>query len=632
MLSKSDKDYLIELINSGENIPEDFKHKLFPVSQKEYEIVYAGKMRKEDVLANEDGAFPVPLQVEKMFNSENEKENDWKNMIVFGDNLQLLKTIYRNEDPIIKDKLKGKIKLIYIDPPFATSDEFKNSDGAKAYNDKKAGAEFIEFLRRRLIVAREILSDDGSIFIHLDHKMVHYIKIVMDEIFGKNNFRNEIIWHYPSGGDKTNYFQRKHDVILFYSKSSNYYFDKKAATIPYTEKQKKRFKQYDEEVENWFYWNVNPRGEKVKTYLKDGIIDYDVWNIGIDASKKKYPTQKPEQLLRKIIEATTSPNDIVLDFFAGSGRTAEVAEKLGRKWIICDIGKLSFFTSQRRMIKISESKSLYKKTTKYKKHSKSFISCTLGSYDLKNALDMEFSKYKEFVSGLFNIDLMENKIGGYSFDGKKNDDPVIIFDYNRYPNSNVDELFLDDVHNRIRNRIQGGRVYIVSPSLRVDYITDYEELDDIRYYFLKIPYNIIKEIHQTDFKKFRQPKSKSAVNALDDSIGFSFNRTPSVNSSLRFDDSKIRISIIDFKSEEPRSSKSIEEKQMNDFELLSAIFIDTKYNGRDFVMTDVFFFDDLTVEDNQLFLEINRNEVGDKIMLVYTDIFGNDFTECYDLK
>lgn len=632
MLSKAEKDYLIELISNGENIPEDFRQKLFPISQKEYEIVYAGKMRKEDLLANEDGSFPVPLQVEKVFNTDTNNENEWKNMIVFGDNLQLLKTIQKNEDKLIKDKVKGKVKLIYIDPPFATSDEFKNGDGAKAYSDKKAGAEFVEFLRRRLILAREILSEDGSIFIHLDQKMVHYVKVIMDEIFGKNNFRNEIIWFYPSGGDKTKYFQRKHDVILFYSKTSNYKFDSKAATIPYTEKQKQRFKEYDEDVENWFYWNVNPRGEKVKTYLKDGIIDYDVWNIGIDASKKKYPTQKPEQLLKKIIEATTAPNDIVLDFFAGSGRTAEVAEKLRRRWIICDIGKLSFFTSQRRMIKISESKSLFKKTAKYKKNAKPFVTCKLGSYDLKNALDMEFSKYKEFVSGLFNIDLIENKIGGYSFEGKKNDDPVIIFDYKKYPDSNIDELFLDDVHAKVRNRIKGGRVYIVSPSLRVDFITDYEELEDIRYYFLKIPYQIIKELHQTNFKRFRQPKSKSAVNALDDSIGFSFNRTPSVNSSLILGESKIKVSIIDFKSEEPRSTKSKEEKQMTDNELLSAIFVDSNYNGKDFVMTDVFFFDDLLVEDSKLAFELNRSDVGERIMLVYTDIFGNDFTECYDLK
>src|SRR5699024_4232553 len=112
-------------------------------------------------------------------------EDDWKNMIVFGDNLQLLKTIYEDKDPLIKDKVKGKVKLIYIDPPFATQDEFQNKEGAKAYNDKKQGAEFLEFIRRRLVLAREILADDGSIYVHLDQKMGHYVQAIMDEVFGK---------------------------------------------------------------------------------------------------------------------------------------------------------------------------------------------------------------------------------------------------------------------------------------------------------------------------------------------------------------------------------------------------------------------------------------------------------------
>lgn len=631
MLSKAEKDYIIDLLNKGESIPDDFKNKLFPINHKEYELAYEGKMRKEDILANDDGSFPVPLQIEKIFNgSEHPAYDDgWRNMIVFGDNLQFLKTIYKNEDPVIKDKIKGKVKLIYIDPPFATSDEFKNKEGAKAYNDKKLGAEFVEFIRRRLILAREILADDGAIFVHLDQKMGHYIKIVMDELFGKNNLRNEIIWFYPSGGDKTNYFQRKHDIILYYTKSSNYYFDINAALVPYTEKQKARFKEYDEEQRRWFYWNVNPRGEKVKTYLKDGIIDYDVWNIGIDASKNKYPTQKPEQLLKKIIETTTKKNDIVLDFFGGSGRTAEVAEKLGRKWITCDIGKLAFYTTQKRILTIADSKSLIKKTKKYKKKPHSFITCSLGSYDLKAALDMEFNKYKEFVSGLFNIDLKQHKIGGYVFDGKKDDNPVVIFNYNLHKDSNIDDIFIEDISRQIGNRISGGRVYIVSPSTRVDYITDYEEINGVRYYFLKIPYQIIKELHQSDFKKFRQPRSKMNVNSLDESIGFSFNRTPSVQSSICKDGENITIKIESFCSGEPITTKTSEERKMSGFELLSAVFIDKTYNGKEFIMSNVYFSDELTEDNGSLTITLNLKSVGEKIMVVYTDIYGNDFTECF---
>ena len=133
MLSKAEKEYIINLLDKGEAIPEDYKYKLFPINHKEYELVYAGKMRKEDLLANDDGSFPVPLQIEKIYNdNQSAINNRWKNMIVYGDNLQFLKTVYKNEDPVVKDSVKGKVKLIYIDPPFATTDEFSSTDGAKA--------------------------------------------------------------------------------------------------------------------------------------------------------------------------------------------------------------------------------------------------------------------------------------------------------------------------------------------------------------------------------------------------------------------------------------------------------------------------------------------------------------------
>lgn len=228
-LSKHDIDYIIQNLKDGNPfLPDDFKYKIFPATHKEYELAYAGKMRKEDILANEDGVFPVPLQVEKQFNGTEYKAFDdgWKNMIVFGDNLQFLKTIFENKDPLIKDKVKNKVKLIYIDPPFATSDEFQNKVGAKAYTDKKKGADFVEFLRRRLLVAKEILADDGSIYVHLDSKMSHYVKILMDEIFGKTYFKAGLTWEYQgSWVEPENNFPKRSQKILYYTKSSNFIFN-----------------------------------------------------------------------------------------------------------------------------------------------------------------------------------------------------------------------------------------------------------------------------------------------------------------------------------------------------------------------------------------------------------------------
>jgi site-specific DNA-methyltransferase (adenine-specific)/adenine-specific DNA-methyltransferase len=198
-LSIEEREFLMECLANGKTIPDDFREKLFPTTQKEYELRYAGKMRKEDLLADQDGTFAVPLQTEKIYNGTRKKfKDDWRNMIVFGDNLQFLKTILKNEDALIRGKVKGKVKLIYIDPPFGTDSDFEGDNGQKAYTDKAKDADFIEFIRRRLIVAREILAADGSIFVHLDIKKGHYIKLVLDEIFGENYFRNEICWYYPN--------------------------------------------------------------------------------------------------------------------------------------------------------------------------------------------------------------------------------------------------------------------------------------------------------------------------------------------------------------------------------------------------------------------------------------------------
>lgn len=249
-LNIEDKQYLINLIESGEQIPEDYKYLLFPNTQEEYELTYAGKMRKEDVLAGEDGTFPVPLQIERVFNGVEHPEfkDGWRNMIVFGDNLQFLKTINENKDPLIKDKVKGKVKLIYIDPPFATQDEFQNKEGAKAYSDKKKGAEFLEFIRRRLILAREILADDGAIYVHLDQKMGHYVKVILDEVFGKNNFRNEIIWCYKTSlRISKERFGKDHDIIYFYANNLHTILPDRS-DFPASESTLKRWAPYADET------------------------------------------------------------------------------------------------------------------------------------------------------------------------------------------------------------------------------------------------------------------------------------------------------------------------------------------------------------------------------------------------
>lgn len=630
-LTDIDRQYLIELIKEGERIPEDYKYLLFPNLQKEYELTYAGKMRKEDILAGEDGTFPVPLQVDRVFDSVEHPvyEDGWRNMIVFGDNLQFLKTINENKDPIIKNKVKGKVKLIYIDPPFATQDEFQNKEGAKAYNDKKKGAEFLEFLRRRLILAREILADDGVIYVHVDQKMGHLINVILDEVFGKNFYVNEIIWSYKSGGVSNKYFAKKHDNIYFYRKMQDYTFNvlkEKSFNRDYKPYRFKNVEEYQDKYGLW-YTLVNMR---------------DVWSIDMvgrtSSERTNYPTQKPEELLERIIKSSTNEGDIVMDFFGGSGTTMAAAEKLGRRWITCDLGKLSYLTMQKRILQIQDSKSFEDETKKYNKKAKSFITCKLGMYDLATTLNLEWDMYKHFVSQLFEFDQNEFKSSGIIFDGEKRGFPVKIFNYIEHKESGVNNSYISELHRNIKEK-RYSRVYIVSPATRVDFIADYEEIDDTRYYFLKVPYEMIEELHKTPFTKSRQPRSKNDINNIEEMRGFQFIYTPEVECELEIIEKEAILRVSKFTSDSLNGSAS------DNFSTLSSIFVNYDYNGKEFLLDDVRFWNEIESnkkddKDTKInYKEKNKDKdiidiewrlplklLGSNTVFIFTDIYGNDVT------
>lgn len=643
-LSEVEKRYLVNLIESGEQIPEDYKYLLFPNLQEEYELTYAGKMRREDILAGEDGTLPVPLQLERVFNGKEHPafEDGWKNMIVFGDNLQFLKTINENKDPLIKDKVKGKVKLIYIDPPFATQDEFQNKEGAKAYSDKKKGSEFLEFIRRRLILAREILADDGSIYVHIDQKMGHYIRQILDEVFGKNNFRNEIVWSYFGFKRATaKKFPQKHDLIYSYTKTNVYTWN--VQYKPHSAEYLKRFKK--DKNGRLFRDDVNPtKGGTRVIYLDEveGDIVDSVWNDvppvnPVAKERCDYPTQKPEELLARIIKASTNEGDLIMDFFGGSGTSMAVAEKLGRRWITCDLGKLSYLTMQKRLLLINEGKDLLDKNTKAKKYNKparSFITCKLGMYDLGTTLNLEWNKYKHFVSQLFEYDTKEVKTSGIQFDGEKRGFPVKVFNYIKHKDSAVDYNYISELHKSIKSK-RYSRVYIVAPATRVDFIADYEELDDTRYYFLKVPYEMIEELHKTPFTKSRQPRSKDDVNDIEEMKGFQFIYTPEVECVFKNGKKDTILSVTKFVSDPLNGCET------DNFSTLSSIFVNYDYNGKEFLMDDVRFWSEIESDkkenkdtkvnyDNEKPVSIEwripTKLLGDKTVFIFTDIYGNDVT------
>lgn len=277
-------------------------------------------------------------------------------------------------------KEKGiQVDLVYIDPPFASGADYAKKvyirrnpkvaeaiaqaeqeldvDELKAFEEKMYGdvwdkEKYLNWMYENLMAIKSVMSETASIYVHLDWHVGHYVKILLDEIFGEMNMINEIIWWYPSGSDPSGCFNRKHDTLFWYCKNrDSYIFNFDSVSIPYTEEQKRRFKETDEQGRR-FYWNINPRGERVKTYMKSGVGEYDVWNIGIDATLNKqlsYATSKPPKLLDRIIKASSNEGMVVADFFGGSGVTAAVANKLGRRFIHCDIGLNSIQTTRDRL-------------------------------------------------------------------------------------------------------------------------------------------------------------------------------------------------------------------------------------------------------------------------------------------
>jgi len=234
-LTESEKGELIRLLSTGQPLPEQWRYRLFPSGHraqetgKEYRLVYDGKLKREEVLAQTPAA---PWQLVREFCAKRPHADGWRNLLVWGDNLLALRELLSDQQGPNHFGTRGKIKLIYIDPPFATRQDFMK-DKEKAYRDKVLGAQFIEFLRRRLILLRELLADDGSIYVHLDTKKSHYLKAVLDEVFGEENFQNDIVWKRQSA--KSGAFEglgqygRIHETLLYYTKGERWIWNQQYA-------------------------------------------------------------------------------------------------------------------------------------------------------------------------------------------------------------------------------------------------------------------------------------------------------------------------------------------------------------------------------------------------------------------
>lgn len=269
------------------------------------------------------------------------------NLLALGDNRDFMRFLLKEKN------MEGKFQLIYIDPPFFSRADYAaeikiSQDKLKlpamkqrAYYDtwENGMEEYLAMLASRLLLMRELLAEDGGIWVHLDWHAVHYVKVIMDEIFGEKNFINEIIWNYKSGGAGKRRFARKHDTLLYYGKTKSYFF------APGTEK------SYNRGNRPYLFKGVKEYKDDAGWYTM--VNKKDVWRIDMvgrtSGERTGYATQKPELLLEQILESCTREGDLCGDFFSGSGTLAAAAEKMGRRWICCDIGLLAVAGSKRRL-------------------------------------------------------------------------------------------------------------------------------------------------------------------------------------------------------------------------------------------------------------------------------------------
>jgi len=275
-----------------------------------------------------------------------------KNLLICGDNLTVLDDLKKQD---------VKIDLIYLDPPFFSNRHYEVVWGDEAevrsFKDRWAGGihVYIEWMKERIIKMYDVLKDTGSFYLHCDWHAGHYLKAMLDEIFGYHNFRNEIIWCYRRYTASSNRFQRTHDNILFYTKTKDAIFNQEL--ISYGEKSGKKDSHYkQDENGRWFRWQKRKGQEPYKIYLSKGVRLGDWWEIPfINASAKErlgYPTQKPENLLERIIRASSNKNDLILDPFCGCGTAMAVAHGLGRKWIGIDISPTAISLIEKRLEKL----------------------------------------------------------------------------------------------------------------------------------------------------------------------------------------------------------------------------------------------------------------------------------------
>jgi len=385
-MNDNDKNHIIDLIKAGEKLPKEYIYKLFGDEEdvflfwngrKEevtnialpfHSIEHIDEPRKEAIKAGETGS---------LFDFRGRQLQGWTNKLIWGDNKLILSSLANG--PMREEiEKEGGLKLIYIDPPFAVGADFGfnieiGGETAEkkqsiieeiAYRDTwgKGISSYLSMMYERLKLMHNLLANNGSIYLHCDWRVVNHLRLLLDDIFGADMFRNSIAWNYSGWNKKLNSgYEKRYDSILFYGKCEkqifNSFFEQWESKEEYVKRRKQKL-LIEEGTNREYVLSDGGNGTRIKRYLDEaiaeGVVVDDVWALDkLNNSAKEnvdYPTQKPEALLERIIKASSNEGDLIADFFCGSGTTAAVAEKLGRKWITTDLGRFSVHTARKRLI------------------------------------------------------------------------------------------------------------------------------------------------------------------------------------------------------------------------------------------------------------------------------------------
>ena len=514
-----------------------------------------------------------PAQEKEIYGDKNSKDF---NKLFWGDNLQVLAHLLK--------EYRDKIDLIYIDPPFDSKAEYvkrvqirgEKVEGEqhslleeKQYTDIWEKDEYLQFMYERLLLMRELLSDTGSIFIHLDWHRDAYLRLITDEVFGDDNFRREIIWHkgnlfgYAASVDN---FIHSHDVILYYAKHSG------------KQTFNKQYEEYSQEYieQRFIHKDAKGRyrlqGDNQKQYLDNskGVPMADVWEVAIvnvmAGERTDFPTQKPEALLERIIKSATNEGDIVADFFVGSGTTPAVAQKLGRRWIACDINLGAIQTTTKRLNQIIGEQQ--KKKDKNFKGLHTFKVLNVNDYDVfKNEIEA-----KEIVMEMYDVEPIKRSY----FDGVLDNNFVKIMPMNRVLNKMDIRAVLKEIENNIsifsvkKKSKSGEPVYeegilIIASGIELD-VSDFLKKENKTGVRVEIR-DILTDKKNLIFKK--KPEAKIEAKTKDKKLSVELKEfySPILMRKLELENGKVL--------KKDRQAKVADFKQVID-----SVAIDVDYNGR----------------------------------------------------